>query len=652
MNDQPRVSTTHRRLRTAIVAAPWRSLLAAFTIVFVLLGVTAPAHATAPVNSVVSSSPADGAVLDTPPVAIIVNFAEEIGDTTNLALTCSAEVVQLPSPEFGDDDRSLTIDLDGIVIPRGTCSIRWTTADGDGNPTGNGIITFSVTNGTESSVDPGAAPDDTATSTPITTSTPTDTSPDEPATAVPIDDFSVSGTGDGAVWLGRFLSTTAIAILFGGLVVITMAWPEGVEYLVTVRFLRVVWVIALIGTLLFTAAAAGAVTGDGFSAGLSPGTWGELAGGGWAGRAVLARLLLVVASGVVAFRPDLAIDPTTQFGALGVPALATAMVGITRTTGDLVVVTVAAGIVHAIAMAIWIGGAVLVARVVLAGPGEEDLVHAVRGFSRISMGSVVVTVVTGVVLLVQLDGGDLFGSGHGRVLLLKAIVVAVIVFLAITARQVVGQRLARAQEMGVREADRLRRAFGAEAGIGMITLALSAWLLAFTPSSIDDTPRIPYEVNQQITVEIGGQEAFDLVLRLTDDRVGRIGMEVDVTSPAEGLSNLQVVFTAPPNSLNVGQIIQPVPLTGTGVAVRLESEGLPFAVPGDWTVQVTATTPLGQAESETLTLRVFQADGTTAETVLTVPQPSLVEIPADGTATTVPAATPAPGDVTTTVAGG
>ena len=43
-----------------------------------------------------------------------------------------------------------------------------------------------------------------------------------------------------------------------------------------------------------------------------------------------------------------------------------------------------AGIVHALAMAVWFGGVVLLARVVLAGPGEEDLVHAVRGFGRIS----------------------------------------------------------------------------------------------------------------------------------------------------------------------------------------------------------------------------------------------------------------------------
>ena len=60
------------------------------------------------------------------------------------------------------------------------------------------------------------------------------------------------------MWLTRLLSTLAIAVLFGSLVVITAAWPEGVEYLVTIKFLRAVWVIALIGTVLFTGFAAAA----------------------------------------------------------------------------------------------------------------------------------------------------------------------------------------------------------------------------------------------------------------------------------------------------------------------------------------------------------------------------------------------------------
>ncbi len=42
--------------------------------------------------------------------------------------------------------------------------------------------------------------------------------------------------------------------------------------------------------------------------------------------------------------------------------------------------------------------------------------------------------------------------------------------------------------MSVALSTRLRRAFGAEAAIGVVTLALSAWLLAFTPPNVDPSP--------------------------------------------------------------------------------------------------------------------------------------------------------------------
>jgi copper transport protein len=226
--------------------------------------------------------------------------------------------------------------------------------------------------------------------------------------------------------------------------------------------------------------------------------------------------------------------------------------------------------------------------------------------------------------MILLDGGDLFGTSHGRVLLLKTVAVAGMIFVAVSARQFVNQRLARANEMTVPMADRLRRAFGVEAAAGIIVLAMSAWLLSLTPSNVSAGPDIDYA----ITLEVDAPEAeLALTVQLTRDRVGLSGMSVDVDEPDEGLSGLEVVFTAPAND-TIGTITQPVPLTGAGVAVLLEGDqGLPLTVAGDWTMTVNAVTPTGIFTSPPQGFTILNADGTEAVTELTVPPAVNVTIP-------------------------
>lgn len=579
-------------------------------------------------NTVVNSSPSDGATLNVSPDEIVIGFADELGEANTISVDCEAEPVTLPRPEVLDDGTTLSVTIPD-PLPRGTCTARWQVSNTDGEPDGRGVITFVIENAApEGGVDPDAAPDDSATATSVAavpTVAPvggdgTDTgATDDPE----IVDLSIAGRGNAAVWLTRFLSTLAIAVLFGSLVLITAAWPEGVEYLVTIKFLRAVWVIAMIATVLFTGFAAASVTPVGGGSPFNPTTWLDLVDAGWAGRAVLLRLVFLIASAWAAFRPERVIDPTTQLAALGIPGLCAATIGISRTIGPLAGLGVVVGVLHALAMAVWVGGVVLLARVVLSGPGDEDLVHAVRGFSRISTPAIVVTIVTGLVQMFRLDGGELFQSGHGRVVVLKTVVVAVMIFVAFSARQFVSQRLNRAQQMSVPLADRLRRAFGAEAGIGVVVLAMSAWLLAFVPPNIDDAPTIDYAVTQTHTDESG---VLDVQIRLTDDRVGLVGLEVEVREPQEDLSGLVIVFTAPPNDQNVGSIRQPVPLTGAGFAVRDEAVGLPISVAGDWTIQVEANTASGAVSSTPQVYSVFNLDGTAPTTAVTLPPTSLVEV--------------------------
>ena len=103
--------------------------------------------------------------------------------------------------------------------------------------------------------------------------------------------------------------------------------------------------------------------------------------------------------------------------------------------------------------------------------------------------------------------------------------------------------------------------------------------------------------------------------------------------PAEDLGGLVVVFTAPPNDQNVGSIRQPVPLTGAGFAVRDEAIGLPISVAGNWTIQVEANTTSGVVSSTEQTYTVFNLDGSSPTTAVTLPPTSLVVV------TTEPATT-------------
>jgi copper transport protein len=567
-------------------------------------------------NSVVSSEPADGSTLATSPETISITFSEPLGEVNTITLTCT-DLYTVGPRQVSDDRLTMTAEVID-PLPRGACVASYVVSDAEGSPNGQGNITFTIEN------DPVAAAT-TPTSEPTSgDSVPADTATTSTGATEEVANLSDVDSGQGPLWLGRLISVFGLAVLLGSLVVIAAAWPEGVEYLVTIRFLRAVWIVAFLGSLLYVAAATAAVTGSGLGSGFNPANWVDLFDAGIPGIAAVARLVLAVACAWVAFRPDRVIDPVSQMAALGIPALAVVTIGFSRTNMDLAVVGVPLSIIHALAMSVWLGGLVLLARVVLAGPGEEDLVHAVRGFGRLSNVAIGATIATGIVQMILLDGGDLFGTSHGRVVLLKTVVVAVMIFVAVSARQFVNQRLARANEMTVPMADRLRRAFGFEAAAGVVVLAMSAWLLSLAPANVATGADIDYA----ISLPVRAPEAdLDVTVRLTRDRVGLAGMAVEVDAPDEGLSGLEVVLTAPPND-TIGTITQPVPLTGTGVAVLPEGDqGLPLTVAGDWTLVINAVTPTGVFTSPPQGFTILEADGTEPVVELTVPPVVTVTIP-------------------------
>ncbi|MCU1399110.1 MAG: putative copper resistance protein, partial [Acidimicrobiales bacterium] len=418
-----------------------------------------------PVGAVAATTsvPADGSTVATSPSQITVSFDQTISTASAaiaMVITCNGSAVSpAPVPRVSGDQLTLIADI-ATPLPKGQCSVFWQVQSAVDSTSAFATFNFKIEQ-------------DTLSATAATVAT------------TPSNEGVSGGSSNlsGPLGLFRLVSTVALASLFGALVLITVAWPEGIEYILTIRFLRSAWVLGVVSTVLMVACVVAQMSGKGFTSSILPTTWGSLTHTK-PGIAVLARCILIVAAGWVAIRPERVIDPTTQMVALAIPGIAVATFGLSRTGGDLELVGYIAGVGHALAMAVWLGGLVLLGRVVLAGPGEDDLVHAVRGFSRLATPAMLITIVTGVVQLYRLDRGHLLDTTHGRLLLLKVVPVVAMVFVGVATRQFVHARLARAESMSAPLAGRLRRAVGTEAVIGVLVLGITSWMLSTQPGNL------------------------------------------------------------------------------------------------------------------------------------------------------------------------
>jgi copper transport protein len=462
--------------------------------------------------------------------------------------------------------------------------VAWNVPSPDGG-NATGVFTFDVT----------------AEPAPTTEAPDTTVPPTEDPDATDTDGAVVSDSSDdgarvgGPLGLARLVSYVAIAALFGGIVLVALAWPEGVEYVVTLRYLKIAWVVGLGSTIVQVALSTAQLGERSALSSLSPAAWGDLMDT-TPGKALLARMLLMAAAGWVAMRPERVLDPATRSAALALPALVVATWGFSRTGGDLALVGMLMGVLHALSTAIWFGGLMLLSRVVLLGPGDEDLVHAVRGYVRYSTTALVVAVATGAVQTYRLDSGALFSSSHGRLLVLKVAGVAAMAYIAMAARPVIAHRLDGADHMDGRTAANLRRAVSTEMMIGVVVLAFTAWMMATQPANLEASSSTRYEYDSGRS---GGE--LDVRVRLTSPEVGRSGVRIEVYAPPEGLVDLRVTFR-PPAGSTASAIRLEVPLTGVGAAELPADEGVPFTAPGEWTIEVEADGPDGRFETVTDTV--------------------------------------------------
>jgi len=566
--------------------------------------------------ALVSTTPADGAALETSPPQLIATFDSPISSAFTMQVACNGTVPPFTAARVSDDALSLIIDVSATPLPKGSCNVAWQVVGVNEPGTVPGAFSFTIAQDTVLT-QPGAAPTGTDAAAAANSST------SDGVTASDGSDLS------GPLGIFRWFSTIGLAALFGALVLITVAWPEGVEYILTIRFLRYAWIIATATTWIMVGCIVADIKGIGFTSGMIPTNWGPLTDS-TPGLAVLGRVALVAAAGWVAVRPERVIDPTTQLLALALPGLAVATLGFSRTGGEFAVAGYAAGVVHALAMAVWLGGLILLARVVLAGPGEDDLVHAVRGFGRLSTPAMLLTVISGAVQLYRLDRGHLLDTTHGRLLLLKVVPVIGMVFVGVATRQFVHARLTRAESMSAPVAGKLRRAVGMEALIGVVVLAITSWMLSTQPANLTaggSTGDFSYVLSLKDPTN-----KLDATIYVTPAKVGQNAVLVVIDKPVTGISNFTVRFDPPPNAAVSPVVITiiefPVGVTGWYLPI---TEGIPLPAAGLWTV----------------TLTVVSADGTFVEggpldVISTttsndpIPEVSIPDVTSPTTTTTIP----------------
>jgi methionine-rich copper-binding protein CopC len=193
----------------------------AFSLGFVPL---ATAHA-----ELVSSDPRDGAVLTTPPAAVVARYSEAIdpGRSSILVLDATGRQVARGGVDPSDATRR-TMRVSLPALAPGTYTVRWTTVTPDDNGVERGTFTFTVAAG-GATASPSASPSGStaaASASPVA-ATPSATTPaipsagagESPASpaASPLSTSGTAATTSGDLLLPILAAVIVVVLLAGGL---------------------------------------------------------------------------------------------------------------------------------------------------------------------------------------------------------------------------------------------------------------------------------------------------------------------------------------------------------------------------------------------------------------------------------------------------
>jgi copper transport protein len=559
-----------------------------FILVLILVGVgllTAAPRALA-ANSLESSSPADGSTVPAPDK--IQFFFVDNTDATQLRVLLEGDggAVTIGVPA-ADDGNTISVALPQLAA--GAYNASWRVGAAGGL---SGVIHFTVSAAAPTTVAPAAA----TTVAVATTATPTNSPRSISAGSSNSSSTTVVNGTSPIQALARFAAASALLVLVGVYLVLLLAWPAGLDDPAGV---------AVVGTLAVLVLAP-----DGVSDALAS----------LSGRAMAVRLVLLIIATVLLFlpgRPDEAGRRDALIGSLAATLVTFPFAGHGARV-RLEPLGVVMGVLHVAGVAVFLGGLVLVARVVLLVADGETALTVLRRITRLFGLALGVIVVSGLIDGVRLVGspGNLFSGWHGRLLIVKTLVTAVIVVLWLGLREVIDNGLRRLAYLGDRMRGRLARAVSLEVVAGLFAVLLTAFLVGYRPAAAGKESTT--NSSSVVSVDLTGSR-FTAHLTLDPGTAGLNRVTVKISGNTAAVTGFTLRLL--PVSVAVPGIETTLPVPKGGAVIPVDN--VPIGSAGQWRAELA---PIGDATGGTLS-NTFEIPGTPASA------------PATGTTTTTTTAT-------------
>ncbi len=432
-------------------------------------------------NTLLSSDPADGAVLPAAPEQITWTFDNTVPVETMTVTLIDATGARrdLPGSTNGPArDTEVVTPLPDLEP--GAVSLRWRLVGPDGHPI-TGRVGFTIS---------AAAQQTAETTEPSIVEAPTTSLPESAAT-VSDDDSDISSTPSAVRWMLRYSSYLAIMSAVGILLTTAYVWAAAGRHQLLQRILSYSLLITAVLAFVQVLVIASDISGDAWWS-----SFGSINAAMTtdAGMALMVRIVIAVAMWIVLFQqridhPDVKWTAVTLAGLALLGTWAFAGHSLSMRWPTLGVLT---DVAHHAAAAAWIGGLAIVGLIVIPTTAPAVLVPAVRSFSRVAAISVAVLVATGVVQSLRLVGSpaNILDADHGRYLLVKLVIFAGMLGLANLNRRRVDARLDDADNLP-RHLGTIRTAVLGEFAIGLVIVGVTAAMVVSPPatSSTDTRPR-------------------------------------------------------------------------------------------------------------------------------------------------------------------